>query len=317
MRVLVTGATGFVGSHVARLLVRHGHEVHALVREGEAEDRLAEERLGVEGEKVARIRGDLLEPASWSAAIDAGGFDACVHLGWYANPKDYLSARVNVDLLNASAALGARLVDAGCRRIVMAGACFEYDVSFGFLSESTPAGPRHLYSACKRSLFEIMSHLVSSTPTSFAWTRLFFLYGPHESRGRLVPAVVDALLAGEQARVTTGEQFRDFMHVADAAAAIVHVLEHDELVGPVNIASGRPVRVREVVETIAGILDAKDRVAWGAVQARPNDPGFVCADVSKLAASGFRAQHDLESGLRDTIAWSKAQRASALRATQE
>lgn len=140
---------------------------------------------------------------------------------------------------------------------------------------------------------------------------------PRERPGRLVPAVVDALLAGERARVTTGEQIRDFLHVADAAAAIVHVLEHGELVGPVNVASGQPVRVRQVVETIAGILGAKDRVAWGAVQARPNDPAFVCADVRKLAASGFRVQHDLESGLRDAIAWSKAKRASALRATEE
>jgi nucleoside-diphosphate-sugar epimerase len=162
-----------------------------------------------------------------------------------------------------------------------------------------------LYSTCKRALFEIMTHLTASTGTSLAWTRLFFLYGPHESRGRLVPAVIDALLSGEEARVTTGEQFRDFMHVEDAAAGIVHVLENDALTGPVNVASGQPVRVRDVVEAIAGALDMKHRVAWGAVEARPNDPSFVCADVSKLRRSGFRPNFDLASGLADTIAWSK------------
>jgi nucleoside-diphosphate-sugar epimerase len=190
----------------------------------------------------------------------------------------------------------------------MAGTCFEYDVSMGLLSESTPLAPRHLYSACKRALFEVMTHLTAATTTSFAWARLFFLYGPHESRGRLVPAVIDALLGGEDARVTTGEQIRDFMHVADAASALVHVLETDALSGPVNVASGRPIMVRQVVETIAEILDAKSRVAWGAVTPRPNDPPFVCADVTKLKASGFRPQHDLAEGLKDTVAWAKAAR---------
>lgn len=305
MRVLLTGATGFVGSHVAQLLVRHGHEVHALVLPGDAEEQLAKERLGPEGSAVVRVRGDLLDLASYAAVLERERFEACVHLGWYANPKDYLSARVNVDLLNASAQLGARLVDLGCRRVLMAGTCFEYDVAFGLLSETTALGPRHLYSTCKRALFEVMSHLTAGTATSFAWTRLFFLYGPHESRGRLVPAVIDSLLAGREARVTTGEQIRDFMHVADAAAGIVHVLEDDALSGPVNVATGQPVRVREVVETIAGALDAKGRVAWGAIEARPNDPSFVCADVTKLRQSGFRPNFDLASGLADTIAWSK------------
>jgi UDP-glucuronate decarboxylase len=309
MRVFVTGATGFVGSHVARQLVRHGHEVHALIREGDVEDRLVEQRLEADAANVTLIRGDLLHPSSYAAALETGRFDACVHLGWYANPKDYLSSRLNLDLLHASAALGTKLVDLGCRRIVMAGTCFEYDTTLGFLSESTPLAPRHLYSTCKRALFEIMSHLTANTASSFAWARLFFLYGPYESRGRLVPAVIDALLGGEEARVTTGEQIRDFMHVADAAAGIVHILEHDALAGPVNVASGQPVRVRDVVATIARVLGADGRVAWGAVTARPNDPPFVCADVAKLAASGFRPRYDLESGLMDTVAWSKASRA--------
>jgi nucleoside-diphosphate-sugar epimerase len=317
MRVFLTGALGFVGSHVARLLVRHGHEVHALVLDNgarDAEDELARTRLGEEGDSIARVRGDLLRPASWEHVVEKERFDACVHLGWYANPKDYLSSRVNVDLLSASATLGMRLVDAGCRRVVMAGTCFEYDVALRantFLSETSSLSPRHLYSTCKRSLFEVMSHLTAGTSTSFAWARLFFLYGPHESRGRLVPAVIDALLGGEEARVTTGEQVRDFMHVADAAAGIVQVLETDALTGPVNVASGSPVRVRDVVETIARVLGQQDRVAWGAASARPNDPPFVCADVTKLTATGFRPEHDLESGLRDTVAWSKSWRARA------
>lgn len=311
MRVLLTGATGFVGSHVARLLARSGHDVHAMVLPGADEEARLAERLGAE--KISLLRADLLAPASYRAALAHLRPEACLHLAWYANPRDYLSARVNIDLVGASAALGTSLVEAGCRRIVMTGTCFEYDTALGYLAESSALAPRHLYSTCKRSLFDIMRHLVDGTDTSFAWARLFFLYGPHESDGRLVPAVIDALLAGERARVTTGEQYRDFMHVADAAASLVHLLEAN-VEGPVNVASGVPVRVRDVVSTIARELAGEDRIDWGAIAARPNDPAFVCADTRKLVASGAPVPRALEDGIRDTIAWRRER--SAVRSVQ-
>ena len=300
MRVLVTGATGFVGSHVARLLARRGHDVHALVLAGE--EARATERLGAERSRISLVHGDLLDARSCRAAVAELRPEGCLHLAWYADPRDYLSARVNIDLVGASAALGSALDEAGCRRLVMTGTCFEYDTALGYLGESSALAPRHLYSTCKRALFDMMGHVVAGTQTSFAWARLFFLYGPHESDGRLVPAVVDALLAGQRARVTTGEQYRDFMHVADAAACLVHLLESD-VEGPVNVASGVPVRVRDVVHAIARELGAEDRVDWGAITARPNDPSFVCADTRKLVASGAPAPRALEDGIRDTIAW--------------
>lgn len=301
MRVFLTGATGFVGAPVTERLLARGHEVHALV--------LPDDATSLDG-RVTPVRGDLLAPTSYSAALDALRPEACVHLGWYANPKDYLSARVNVDLVGASAKLGAQLVDLGCARIVAAGTCFEYDVAQGYLREEGPLAPRHLYSACKRAVGEILAQLTAGTATSLAWTRLFFLYGPREQKGRLVSNVIAALLAGQRARVSTGEQIRDFSHIADAAAGIVHVLE-SSLIGPVNVASGRPVEVREIVRTLARLLAAEDRVDWGAFAARPSDPPFVCADVSKLTASGFVPTFDLESGLRDTIEHARGDGAAA------
>ncbi|MBX3226835.1 MAG: NAD(P)-dependent oxidoreductase [Labilithrix sp.] len=297
MRVFLTGATGFVGAPVTERLLARGHEVHALVH--------PEDGAPLDG-RVSIVRGDLLRAGSYAAALEALRPEACVHLGWYANPKDYLSSRVNLDLLSASAALGAKLVDLGCARIVAAGTCFEYDVAQGYLREDGPLAPRHLYSACKRALGEVLAQLTAGTSTSLAWARLFFLYGPREQEGRLVRSVVDALLAGERARTSTGEQVRDFSHVADAAAGIVHVLE-STLAGPVNVASGVPVRVRDVVRTIARLAGREDAVDWGAVTPRPNDPPFVCADVSKLRNSGFVPTFDLESGLRDTMEWAKGE----------
>lgn len=296
MKVFLTGGTGFVGSHAARELARRGHEVLALVPPGE--DALADARW--EGAQVTRIAGDLLCPDTFADALAQAKPDACLHLAWYAVPKDYLSSPVNVELLHASVKLAERLVASGCRRLVGAGTCFEYDTSTGWQQESSPLAPRHVYSVCKRALFELLGLMTTGTATSFAWARLFFLYGPREPKGRLVPAVIDALVEGRKAEVTTGEQIRDFMHVEDAARALVTILESDAT-GPVNVGSGEPVRVRDVVATIAKVLGGEDQIAWGAVAARPNDPRFVCADVAKLRALGFVPTFDLESGLRDTV----------------
>lgn len=293
MRVFVTGGTGFVGAPVVRRLLERGHDVHALVVETDPRPIAAGARA---------VTGDLLHPESFAAALDTLRPEACVHLGWYAHPADYLSHRVNVDLVGATAKLGAMLVDVGCKRLVGVGTCFEYDTAFGYLSEATtPLRPQHMYSTCKRAAHDILAHLTAGTGTELTWARLFYLYGPNESRGRLVPAVIEALVDGGTARVSTGEQIRDFMHVDDAAAGLVGVLE-SSLTGPVNVASGRPIAVRDVVATIARALDAEDRVAWGAVAQRPNDPPFICADIARLKRTGFAPRHDLESGLRETIA---------------
>jgi nucleoside-diphosphate-sugar epimerase len=307
MRVFLTGATGFVGCEIARELARRGHEVHALVMDGEDEERAFRARLS--DVPLTRIRGNLLDPASYRGALETLSPDGCIHAAWYANPKDYLSSPVNVDLLAASAGLMKMLVELGCRRVVGVGTCFEYDTSFRILSETTRLSPQHLYSTCKRALFDVASGLTAGTSTSFAWARLFWMYGPHEYPSRLVPAVVRALLAGEQARVSTGEQVRDFMHVADAGAGIVQVFE-SALTGPVNVASGVPVKVAEVTRTIAQAIggDAEMRIAWGALPPRPDDPPLVCADITKLASTGFSPAFDLEAGLRRTVEWIKESR---------
>ena len=80
---------------------------------------------------------------SYAAALEALRPEACLHLGWYANPKDYLSSRVNVDLLGASIALCTKLIDARLPSHRRRGTCFEYDTSLGFLSEGSALGPRH------------------------------------------------------------------------------------------------------------------------------------------------------------------------------
>jgi nucleoside-diphosphate-sugar epimerase len=142
---------------------------------------------------------------------------------------------------------------------------------------------------------------------SVAWARLFLVYGPHEHPLRLVPSVTRALLAGQPAPCTLGEQRRDVLHVADAADALAALLESD-VTGAVNVASGEAVPVCGVVERIAAVVGRPDLLRPGALLDRAGDPPLLVADVCRLRQELRWAPHyDLDRGLAQTVAWWKEQ----------
>jgi len=251
---------------------------------------------------------DVTDRAAVAKVIAAARPEICVHAAWYAVPGKYLDAVENLAHVAASLDLAVALSEAGCRRFVGVGTCFEYDTDVtAKLTESSATEPRFLYSSSKLALFELLSAAAANRDAgqrlfaSFAWCRLFYQYGPTEDAARLVPAVIDKLVSGGVAETTGGEQVRDFLHVADVGAAIAAVALSD-LEGAVNVGSGEPITVKRLVETIARLAGAEDRLRVGALPYRPGDPMYVCADVTKLKAAGFSPRFDLESGLADAIA---------------
>jgi nucleoside-diphosphate-sugar epimerase len=298
MKVLLTGATGFIGSHVARRLAADGHEVHAVIRPGSRTWRLADvlERLRVE-------TADALNRVAVEEAVRRVKPECCVHLAWCAEPGVYLTSRENVSWMDATLRLAASLADAGCRRFVGAGTCFEYDLNARGFSESTATAPRSLYAACKLGTWLPLEQLGKLTGMSVAWARFFYQYGPGEDPRRLVASVIRALAAGQPARITEGAQVRDFLHVADVASAVAAVAA-GRINGPVNVGSGEPVTVRDIVGRIGRIMGRSELIAFGALPYGPGDPMHICADNALLVSqTGWRPAFGLEEGLRQTVAW--------------
>lgn len=298
MRVLLTGATGFIGSHVARLLVRESCEVHALVRESSDLWRI-NDIIPL----LHLARCDLMASDRLSAHLERIRPDLCIHLAWYAIPGKYLTALENLSLLRASIDLASRLATLGCKRFIGIGTCFEYDTSLGYLSETSPTKPHNLYAASKLALQVVLEQLANVTAMEVAWLRLFYQYGPFEDERRLVSSVICSLLRNHEAKVTKGEQIRDFLHVEDVAAAIWAVARSD-LSGPVNIGSGKPVAVRDIVTKIGAILGRSELIAVGALPHNLSDPMFICANNRRLSENTtWVPQYDLEKGLQHTVAW--------------
>jgi nucleoside-diphosphate-sugar epimerase len=295
MRVLVTGASGFIGFHVTKILLERNHQVAILVMPGDPMTRLQPYLNRLETISSALESKDLLE-----SSIDQFKPEGCIHLAWYAEPGKYLDSAKNIQSLESSLSLFQALIEAGCRQIVAAGTCFEYDTNFGYLHEDTPACPASLYAAAKLSCYLLGGQLAAQAKIPFSWGRIFYPYGPLEDHRRLVPAAIKALKQGLPFPASTGEQIRDYIHVNDVAAAFC-VLMEKKADGIFNISSGVPVPIRQLLETLGNLMNRANLIRFGALPYRKWEPPFICGNNKRLRHLGWRPDISLEQGLLDAI----------------
>ncbi|MDT3674960.1 NAD-dependent epimerase/dehydratase family protein [Microcystis wesenbergii] len=300
MKVLITGASGFVGSHVARLLVAEGCEVHALVRESSNRWRIQDILPS-----MYLWQSDLVAFENMNAYLQEIKPELCIHLAWYAVPGKYLNSQENLDSIQASINLLSQLAELGCKRFVGIGTCFEYDLSLGYLSESSLTKPITLYAATKVALSTILQQFAQITEMEIAWIRLFYQYGPMEDERRLIPGIISSLLRDEVVKTTKGEQIRDFLHIEDVASAIWAVAKSN-VSGVVNVGSGQPVTVGQIALELGNLLGKPDLIHLGALPYRPNDPMFICANNELLRKkTDWTQKYNLTTGLKNTIKWYK------------
>lgn len=297
-RVLITGATGFIGRHCLPLLSASDCQVHAV------SSRMPENTQP----DVYWHQADLLDSGQVTKLMADVQPTHLLHFAWYAVPGKYWTSQENIRWLQASLTLLQTFASQGGQRVVMAGTCAEYDWKYGYCSERiTPLLPATLYGTCKHALQAILDAFSRQTGLSSAWGRIFFLYGPHENPDRLISSVIRSLLQGKPARCSHGSQIRDFLHVQDVADAFVTLLKSD-VSGPVNIASGQPVALKDVIHKIASKLGWHDLVQLGAIPVSADEPHLLIADIGRLSGEvGWQPKLDLDIGLEQTIAWWKNQ----------
>jgi nucleoside-diphosphate-sugar epimerase len=192
--------------------------------------------------------------------------------------------------------------EAGGNRFVGAGTCAEYDWRFGFLSENlTQIRPHTPFGRFKAALGLASEALAETLGMSFAWGRVFFVYGPHESASRLVGAVIASLSEGQRVKTTHGRQIRDFSHVADIAGGFAALLD-SMVTSSVNLGSGHPTAVRELVQVLSELLRRPELVDYGALPLAVDEPPLLLADTRRLREEvGFFPKFNLTDGLRATL----------------
>jgi nucleoside-diphosphate-sugar epimerase len=295
-KVLITGASGSIGRHTIPLMIESGYEVHAVFHTTQPPIK--------HEPQLFWHKCNLLNPDQQKRLLTQVRPTHLLHFAWYSTPGKYWTSLENLRWVQASLELLINFVEQEGKRAVLAGTCAEYDWNYGYCSEAiTPTQPATLYGSCKNSLRSILEHFSKQTGLSSAWGRIFFLYGPHEHPSRLVASVIHSLLKEEPALITHGNQIRDFLHVEDAASAFISLLQ-SEVQGPLNIASGQPVTLKEVVELIAEKIRRRELLKLGGILSPEGDPPLLLADTRRLEKEvGWKPKYNLDTGLDRTIQW--------------
>jgi nucleoside-diphosphate-sugar epimerase len=303
-RVLITGASGFIGAYLARDLIAAGQEVHLVLRAESDTWRLR----GLEGQYVAH-RADLRDRDAVSAAVSAARPQVVYHLathGAYHYQKD--RAAILATNLQGTANLLDALADHDYRALVHTGSSSEYGHKDAPMRESDRLDPRTDY-AVGKVVSTLLCQAEAFKGRPVTTVRVFSAYGPWEEPTRLVPYVMDCCLRGETPRVTPGRQPRDFIYVGDVVELIRLAAHAPAAHGRIlNAGTGVQSSVREMIETILAVCSGGRLAAeFGAEGLRPGEPGHWVASIEETAAlTGWRPKHDLASGVRQMWEWARA-----------
>lgn len=289
MRILVTGATGFLGSAFCRLALSHGHEIAGLMLPTETPPA----HVPV-SERMLWLKGTLAD-LPWRE-IEHVQPEVCVHFAWIATPGIYLESPENEHYLRWSLALVQRLRASGTNHFVGVGTCIEYQITNAPLSEEhTPVAPTTLYSRCKNALRETLEAEAFKNGWHFCWGRVFYPYGVGENPARLCSALIQKLRRGERLALKTPHSTKDYIYIEDLAAAILLTVEK-HFTGTINWGTGIGISVRQIADAVAAMLGRPELVE--VISPGEKDPlGFMVADATRLKELGWRQQFSLTQGL--------------------
>ncbi len=291
-RVILTGATGFIGRHCVPVLKEKGYDVFAVFRKKALPD--------LQG--VQWIQLDLLDSDQIKHAMEKIKPTHLLHLAWDVTPGKFLTSSENLDWIKASLTLMDVFSRNSGKRIVVAGTCYEYDITQGFLSEeSTPLKPHTLYGGSKLSLNIALESYAKQKGLSAAWGRIFLLYGPNEYTQRFVPSIIRGLLKKQPVPCTHCNQIRDYLYVEDVASAMAALLD-SSIEGSVNIASGEGLSLRTIIENIEEQLLVKGLAQFGALKTSVPEPPVLIGSKKRLSEElKWKPQWTLREGLIKTI----------------
>lgn len=306
-KVLITGATGFIGSHLTRSLIGKGFEVGIIKREKSDVWRIKNLL-----DKLVTYDVDLRDTRKVFKAVSHFRPDVIFHLATYYAVDCNLQ---EIPLMLDTNVLGAvNLLEASkesmVKLFVNASSCFVYKESKDKLRENADLSPLNLYALTKIQTEQACTFYTKKYGLKTITFRLFPPYGPADHERRLIPYVIKSLLEREKLKMTTGKQRWDFVYVDDIVNAYFKLLcvfdlpqKHEIF----NIGTGNTVSVREVVSQIKKIIGVELESDWGAIPHRKSEIWFTCADISKTE-NFLKWQPKIQisgEGLELTINWYK------------
>ena len=294
-KVLVTGASGFIGKQLVKDLISKGYNVTGINFRHE---------IGFTHENLEVITVDLLDHQAVKKLMSAGKYENLIHLAWYGDAKCH-THNINIEWVAASVNILKHFCENGGKKVLIAGSISEYDFEYGYFKENlTPLNNKSLYGKSKAALYTVAKAYCEQNNIDFKWARIFNLYGQYERPQRLMPYVITSMLKGEDVKVSDCLKFQDYLHVEDVTDALIKFFESG-ISDALNICSGEPVRLKTIVEKIKELTSFQGKILYGAIPSGFEDP-VVVGDATKLLQElNWRPAFTLEEGLKQCIDWWK------------
>jgi len=293
-RILVTGASGFIGPHLCRALDATAAEVHAVSRRA----------ISISDKRFRWWQCDLSDMTAVRNLVDTIRPDLIFHLAAHnfggrglelVLPTLHSNIITTVNLLTA-------VTEIGCSRIIIAGTMEEP------ISSNPDVIPSSPYAAGKwaSSAYARMFNRLYQTPVVIA--RIFMTYGPGEPNvNKIVPYVINSLLCGEPPKVSSGMREVDWIYVDDVVNGLIATAEAPDIEGhTVDLGSGILVSIRRVIETLCDITGSDVQPLFGSIPDRPMEHVLIANVETTCSKIGWKPEISLEQGLTNTVKWHRA-----------
>ncbi len=276
MKILVTGATGFIGKHVIRELLKTNHEIIAT----------SSGKVNFKG--IAGFENVKFIPHSIEQNTDENLFekfhqpDLLIHLAWQGLPnfKNLIHLETN---LPEQISFLKNLIANGLKDVSITGTCFEYGITAGCLDEEIIVNPEYAYPLAKHTLRKYLNILQKEKPFHFKWIRLFYMFGEGQHPTSIIPLLEKAIANGDKTfNMSGGMQQRDFLPVEKIAAYIVKIALQNKVEGVVNCCSGKPITILELVQDVIAKHNSNIELNLGYYPYPDYEPMEFWGDTTKL-----------------------------------
>ena len=302
--VFLTGATGFIGSHLLKRLVKEGCNVHISIRKNSSLWRIEEFK-----NKFISHEIDLTDFEAVRSLIKQIEPDIIFHLAAYG--VDYRQQDIHKTLdanISASVGLFEAFLENKVHRFIHTGSCFEYGQKNKPISELDLLDPTSLYGATKASSVHLLSSMAKGMQSGkLVILRPFGVFGEYEGLHRFVPQVIDKLKCGHVVQMTLGEQIRDYIYIDDLIDAYIlaSIVPLENKLKIINIGSGQGIAMKDLALMISKQIGvSNDMLQFGALPYRPDEMMYLVANIDKAKSLlGWEPKVPIEKGLEHTINW--------------
>lgn len=293
MRIFITGGTGFLGKYLVRELRRSGHALFLLSRAARSES------------GIRYIKGDMSNVSAWEKKLKAFKPDIAIHLAWEGIPKSDEETCVKnlVGSLNCLRACG----EAGAKTALVAGSDQEYGQTGKKVNEKSPQKPHNMLFAAKAAIYLMGSKIAEQYNMNFMWTRIFFVYGPGQRSGSLIPYLTSSLRAGNIPEIKNPYGANDFIYIDDVVRALRMLVEQkpkspNEIY---NIGSGKLTPTANVIKEVFRFFKKPAPSFPPRAKTQMALKGSY-ADISKIKKDiGWKPTTSIQTGVKETINYFK------------